>query len=233
MVLLVASQYALPGYGDRRVWGSRPSLARSLCQVIVAYALRLNSPAGTEGSTVSSLIFDRWLMLGSETLSISRWMVAYLGYTLRMRTLFRGWPIMVNDTHTRRRRMTLFTRTAKLDPGAHGAKCVWAVAVHHAVGISCQRNSGYRPSRVNIMAQGLSTPDPSLSPTHLSIRRGRATTTHYTHHQVSLVVSHNTTLIPSLGLRIGPACEAGLSVGMRRERVPPQRIKIKIKIKKR
>jgi len=28
------------------------------------------------------------------------------------------------------------------------------------------------------MAQGLSTPDPSLSPTHLSIRRGRATTTH-------------------------------------------------------
>ena len=33
------------------------------------------------------------------------WMVAYLGYTLRMRTLFRGWPIMVNDTHTRRRRL--------------------------------------------------------------------------------------------------------------------------------
>ena len=31
------------------------------------------------------------------------WMVAYLGYTMRMRTLFRGWPIMVNDTHTRRR----------------------------------------------------------------------------------------------------------------------------------
>ena len=75
------------------------------------------------------------------------------------------------------------------------------------------------------MALGLSTPDPSLSPTHLSIRRGRATTTHYTHHQVSLMVSRNTTLVPSLGLRI----EAGLSVGMRRERVPPQRIKIKIK----
>ena len=32
------------------------------------------------------------------------WMAAYLGYTLRMRTLFRGWPIMVNDTYTRRRR---------------------------------------------------------------------------------------------------------------------------------
>ena len=79
------------------------------------------------------------------------------------------------------------------------------------------------------MAQGLSTPDPSLSPTHLSIRRGRATTTHYTHHQVSLVVSRNTTLVTSLGLRIRPACEADLSVDMRRERVPPQRIKINIR----
>jgi len=83
------------------------------------------------------------------------------------------------------------------------------MAVHHAVGISRQGNSGYRPSRVNIMAHGLSIPDPSLSPTHLCIRRGRATTTH-------------TTLVPSLGLRIGPACEAGLSAGMRRESVPPR-----------
>ena len=80
------------------------------------------------------------------------------------------------------------------------------------------------------MAQGLSTPYLFLSPTHVSIRRGRATTTHYTHHQVSLMVSHNTTLVPSLGLCIGPTCEAGLSVGMRRERVPPQRIKIKDKV---
>jgi len=96
------------------------------------------------------------------------------------------------------------------------------MAVHHAVGISRQRNSGYRPSRVNNMAQCLSTPDPFLSPTHLSIKTGRATTTHYTHHQASLMVSRNTTLVPFLGLRIGPACEAGLSAGMRRERVPPQ-----------
>ena len=40
----------------------------------------------------------------------------------------------------------------------------------------------------------------------------------------------NTTLVPSLGLRIGPACEAGLSAGMRRERMPPKRIKIKVKV---
>jgi len=68
------------------------------------------------------------------------------------------------------------------------------------------------------MAQGLSIPDPSLSPTCTA-------TTHYRHHQVSLMVSRNTTLVPSLGLRIGPACEAGLSAGMRRERVPPRKRK--------
>ena len=34
-----------------------------------------------------------------------------------------------------------------------------------------------------------------------------------------------TTLVPSLGLRTEPACEAGLSTGMRRERVPPHRRK--------
>ena len=43
-----------------------------------------------------------------------------------------------------------------------------------------------------------------------------------THHQVSLMVSRNTTLVPSLWLHIGPACEAGLSTGMQRECVPPQ-----------
>ena len=37
----------------------------------------------------------------------------------------------------------------------------------YTVCISRQRNSGYRPSKVNIMAQGLSTPDPFLSPKHL------------------------------------------------------------------
>jgi len=41
------------------------------------------------------------------------------------------------------------------------------------------------------------------------------------------MVSRNTILVPSLGLHSGSACEAGLSVGMRRKRVPPQRIKIK------
>ena len=70
------------------------------------------------------------------------------------------------------------------------------------------------------MAQGLSTPDPSLSATHLSIRRGCTTTTHYTHHQVNLMVSHNTTLVPSLGLHIGPAYELACE-----ESVSPDNVK--------
>jgi len=70
--------------------------------------------------------------------------------------------------------MALLTRTAKLDHGAHGARCARAKAVHHAVGIRCQRNSGYRPSMVNIMAQGLSTPDLPLSSTYFSKNKGRS-----------------------------------------------------------
>jgi len=79
--------------------------------------------------------------------------------------------------------MALFTCAAKLDPVAHGARCARPKAVHHAAGISRQRNSGYSPSRVNIMAQGLSTPISSLSPyTHLSLKREVAQQLHYTHH---------------------------------------------------
>ena len=119
-------------------------------------------------------------------------------------------------------RWSVINGSVHTHPGAHGARCARTKTIHHEVSISRQRNSGYRPSRVNIMGQCLSTPDRSLSHTHLSITRGRTTTTHYTHHQVSLMVSHNTTLVHSLGLRVGPACEAGLCAGMRRERVPPR-----------
>jgi len=73
--------------------GSRSRLAGSLCQVIAAYALRLNSRAGTEDSTVSSLICDRWLILGLETLSISRCLNHWLHYiTLHYITVFSARP---------------------------------------------------------------------------------------------------------------------------------------------
>jgi len=43
----------------------------------------------------------------SNSVPWQNWMAAYLGYTLRMKTLFRGWPVMAHETHTRRRRLKL------------------------------------------------------------------------------------------------------------------------------
>ena len=79
--------------------------------------------------------------------------------------------------------LCLFTRAATLDNGAHGARCARTNAVHHAVGISRQRNSGYRPSRVNIMARNLSTssPIPSLTPYACLPLKGRSRSKYTTH----------------------------------------------------
>ena len=33
------------------------------------------------------------------------WMAVYIGYILRMKTLFRGWPVIAHVMHTRRRRL--------------------------------------------------------------------------------------------------------------------------------
>jgi len=33
--------------------------------------------------------------------SVESWMAAHLGYTLRMKTLFRGWPVMAHVTRIR------------------------------------------------------------------------------------------------------------------------------------
>jgi len=63
----VALLVALPVYSDQHGLGSRPRLARSF---VSGYSsMRLNSWAGTEGSTVSSLNCDRWLILSLGALS--------------------------------------------------------------------------------------------------------------------------------------------------------------------
>jgi len=109
---------------------------------------------------------NRWLILGSEMLSISCCLITdgLLLYALAGHQ----W-LCSHAPH-------------KLDSGAHSARCAWAMAVHHAVGVSRHRNSGYRPSMVNIMAQGLSIPDPSLSLTYLYIRSEQQLHTTYTTH---------------------------------------------------
>jgi len=82
-----------------------------------------------------------------------------------------------------------------------------------------------KPSRLNIVAQGLSNslfPLPflplaliraSLSLSLSQKVRGRAASTLNTHHQTSLMVSHHTTLVSPLRSCIGPVREAGLSTG--------------------
>ena len=52
-----------PGFKAKAAWSDH------LCQVIVVYDLRLDSRVGTEGSMVSPLNCDGWLILRSEALS--------------------------------------------------------------------------------------------------------------------------------------------------------------------
>ena len=47
----------------------------------------------------------RWCPTLSIPVFWQSWMVARPGYTPWMKTLFRGWPIMVHDMHTRRRKI--------------------------------------------------------------------------------------------------------------------------------
>jgi len=68
-VTCACSSGAIGSVAVRAAWvrwsaslGSRPGLAGSLCQIIAAYGFRLNYRADTEGSTVSSLVCDRWLL---------------------------------------------------------------------------------------------------------------------------------------------------------------------------
>ena len=56
--------------------------------------LTLSNPGETQ--TMSHIL--------SNPVPWQHWMAAYLGYTLWMKTLFCGWPVMVHDTHMRRRR---------------------------------------------------------------------------------------------------------------------------------
>ena len=41
----------------------------------------------------------------SNLVPSQNWMAAYLGYTLQIKTVFSGWPVIVHNTHMRRRRM--------------------------------------------------------------------------------------------------------------------------------
>jgi len=63
VVQLAETQCAPTGTVCRRSWGSIPGSTGRFCvRILGAHALRLISRAGKEGSTVSSIICDRWLI---------------------------------------------------------------------------------------------------------------------------------------------------------------------------
>ena len=80
-----------------------------LCWTVFARNMDTVVPAGGNGNLQTLICVlvarPRQCLTLWNPFPWQNWMAAYLGYTLRMRTLFRGWPIMVNDTHTRRRRL--------------------------------------------------------------------------------------------------------------------------------
>ena len=86
------------------------SVWRTVSVIIIVYHYNKNTAVPAEGNgDLQTLICvlvarPRQCLTLSNPVPWQNWMAAYLTYTLRMRTLFRGWPIMVNDMHTRRRR---------------------------------------------------------------------------------------------------------------------------------
>ena len=79
-----------------------------LCWTVFAWSRDTAVPAEGNGD-IQTLICvlvarPRQCSTLSNPVPWQNWMVAYLSYTLRMKMLFRGWPVMVHDTHTRRRR---------------------------------------------------------------------------------------------------------------------------------
>ena len=81
-------------------WKPRSALSEGFLLALWPGSIRIRSAGGIFGfpRLVYSPRYSRGRQQGCRLPS------AYLGYTLRMKTLFRDWPVMVHDTRTRRRR---------------------------------------------------------------------------------------------------------------------------------
>jgi len=84
---------------DRRTSTAHEHLQTAL---VIITLCSIDSHSQSTSMSVIPLYYYLLCLTLSNPVPWQNWMVAYLGYTLRM-TLFRGWPIIVNDTHTRRR----------------------------------------------------------------------------------------------------------------------------------
>jgi len=86
---------------DRRTSTAQKHLQTALV-IITLCSISIDSHSQSTSMSVIPLYYYLLCLTLSNPVPWQNWMVAYLGYTLRM-TLFRGWPVIVNDTHTRRR----------------------------------------------------------------------------------------------------------------------------------
>jgi len=79
-----------------------------LCWTVFAWNRDTTVPAEGDGDLQTLICVlvarPRRCLTLSNPVPWQNWMTAYLGYTLRIKMLFCGWPVMVHDTHTRRRR---------------------------------------------------------------------------------------------------------------------------------
>jgi len=101
----ILTQCATPQSGNR----VSTSLGNSgLCWTVFARNRDTVMPAKRNGDLQTLICVlvarPRQCLTLSNLVPWQNWMAAYLGYTLRMKMLFCSWPVMVHDTHTRRRR---------------------------------------------------------------------------------------------------------------------------------
>jgi len=83
-----------------------------LCWTVFAWNRDTAVPAKGNGDLQTLICVlvarPRRCLILSNPVPWQNWMAAYLSYTLRMKTMFRGWPVMFHDTHTRRRSATVY-----------------------------------------------------------------------------------------------------------------------------
>jgi len=82
-----------------------------LCWTVFAWNRDTAVPAEGNGDLQTLIcvlvVRPRRCLTLSNPVPWQNWMAAYLSYTLWTKTLFRGWPVMVHDTHTRRRSVNI------------------------------------------------------------------------------------------------------------------------------
>ena len=106
-------------FGDRsfltpvpHIWNGLPSVlwVRTWCLTILNEGVDLSVYIGVMRSQCLVSVIcvlvarPRRCPTVSNPVPWQNWMAAYLGYTLRMKTLFHGWPIMVHDTYEKKKK---------------------------------------------------------------------------------------------------------------------------------